>query len=58
MVMKIEGTDVKTICSHEMRGNDNVMNLCNTCLRTLNQFLLFERRPTSNTETLKSLPKF
>lgn len=58
MVMKIEGTDVKTILSYKMQENDDVMNLCNTYLWTLHQFLLFEWRPTSNTETLKSLSKF
>lgn len=59
MVMTIEGTDVNPIVSHEAQENDNVINLCNTCLRTLHQFpLLFEWRPTSNIETLKTLPKF
>ena len=41
MVMTIEGTDVKTILSHETQGNDNVINLCNTRLRTLINFLYY-----------------
>lgn len=48
MAMTIEGTDGKTILSHEAQGNDNVIKLCNTCLRTLHQFpLLSEWRPFS-----------
>lgn len=60
MVMTTEGVNVKPILSHEAQGNDSIIiNLCNTCLRTLHQFpLLFEWRHTLNTETLQTFPKF
>lgn len=45
MVITIEGTDLKTILSHEAEGKDNVINPYNTCLRTLHQFPLLSGDP-------------
>lgn len=41
MVMTIEWTDEKFILSYKAQGNDNVINLYNTHLRTAYQFLCY-----------------
>jgi len=53
MVMTIEGTDVKTILSHEAQGNDNVIKPM--------QYMFENTASISsiifNIDTLKTLPK-